>query len=183
MDLFHTASRMVINDEKLTISRANLEGHELRSLGDLFNFHCWSLDDRVKYLGFLFKTNIYRKTDWFWPLEKIEKKLTSWSHKWFARVGRLVLVKAVLEAMTIYWMALTWIPRGILDKIKRICFNFLWSGKQEKRVIPWARWECVALPKSLGGWGLRNIFQFSKYLAAKVRSCLLSTTSLWTKVV
>lgn len=53
----------------------------------------------------------------------------------------------------------------------------------EKRVMPWASWEQIALPKYLGGWGLKNIFQFSKDLAAKVGWCLLSTTSLWTGLV
>ena len=108
---------MVINDEKLTIW-ANLEEHELRPLSDLFKFQCRGLDDGVRYLGFFLKPNDYRKTDWFWLLAKIEKKLTSWSHKWLSRAGHLVLVKAVLEAMSIYWMALTWIPRGILEKIR-----------------------------------------------------------------
>lgn len=57
-------------------------------------------------------------------------------------------------------------------------FNFLWSGKMDKRVMPWAHWEHIALPKSLGGWGLKNIFNFSKDLEAKVGWHLISTTSL-----
>lgn len=92
LDLFHTTSDRVINDEKLTISWVNLEEYELRSLGDLFNFHCQGLDDGVRYLGFFLKPNDYRKNDWFWILAKIEKKLTPWSHKWLSRAGRLVLV-------------------------------------------------------------------------------------------
>lgn len=33
--------------------------------------------------------------------------------------------------------------------------------------MPWVGWERIALPKALGGWGLKNIFHFSKALAAK----------------
>ena len=73
-------------------------------------------------------------------------------------MGRLVLVKVMLEAMHVYWMAMIWIPKGILDKIKKICFSFLWGGTQEKKVLPWVKWERLALPKALGGWGLKNIF-------------------------
>ena len=80
-------------------------------------------------------------------------------------------------------MALTWVPKGILEKIKRICFNFLWRSKQDKRVCPWALLECIALPKALGGWGLKNIYNFSKALVEKVGWRLINTTSLWTKVV
>jgi hypothetical protein len=38
-------------------------------------------------------------------------------------------------------------------------------------------------PKDLGGWGLKNIFIFSKDLETKVGWRLLSTKSLWTIVV
>ena len=54
---------MVINDEKSTISWEKLEEHELHSLGDLFKFQCWGLDDGVRYLWFFLKPNDYRKID------------------------------------------------------------------------------------------------------------------------
>ena len=37
--------------------------------------------------------------------------------------------------------------------------------------------------KALGGWGLKNIFLFSKALAAKGGWRLINSSSLWTKVV
>jgi len=49
--------------------------------------------------------------------------------------------------------------------------------------MSWVRWECISQPKALGGWGLKNIFLFSKALAAKVGWRLISTTSLWTTVI
>jgi len=45
------------------------------------------------------------------------------------------------------------------------------------------RWERIALPKSMGGWGLKNIFLFSKALVAKGGWRLIKTTSLWTRVL
>ena len=47
----------------------------------------------------------------------------------------------------------------------------------------WVRWERIALPKALGGWGLKNIFNFAKALGAKVSWRLIKTQSLWTRVV
>jgi hypothetical protein len=41
----------------------------------------------------------------------------------------------------------------------------------------------MALPKYLGGWGLKNIFLFTKALAAKLGWRLISTENLWTQVV
>ena len=80
-------------------------------------------------------------------------------------------------------MALSWIPKGILDKIRCKCFTFLWSGKKDKRVLSWIRWERIALPKALGVWGLKNIFSFAKALVTKVGWRLLTTNSIWNEVV
>lgn len=125
IDLFHKATGMMINAEKSTVNWANLSMEDIRILGSYFRFHCRELDARVKYLGFSLKPNEYRRRDWMCLLAKIEKKLSSWCHRWLSKVGRLVMVKAVLEVMPVYWMALTWIAQGILEKIRRICFSFL----------------------------------------------------------
>jgi len=93
------------------------------------------------------------------------------------------LVKSVLEAIPVYWLSLAWIPKGILETIRRICFRFLWSGKKEEQVTPWVNWKRTATPKGLGGWGLKNIFLFSKALAAKGGWRLLKTNSLWSRVI
>ena len=100
---------------------------------------------------FFLKPNDYQNKDWKWSLEKLEKCLKIWSHKWLSRAGRLVLVKAILEAIPIYWMSLSWIPKGILEEARGICFPFLWSGKKDVQVTPWVRWERIAVPKGLGG--------------------------------
>ena len=76
------------------------------------------------------------KIDWVWLLSKIEKRIGAWSHKWLSRVGHLVLVKVVLEAMSVYWMALIWIAKGILEKIRKLCFSFVWGGSLAKKTMP-----------------------------------------------
>jgi len=69
--------------------------------------------------------------------------------------------------MPVYWVALTWVPKGILEKIRRICSRFLWAGSKEDPVLPWVAWEKVARPKEWGGWGIKNLPDFSLSLAAK----------------
>jgi hypothetical protein len=68
-------------------------------------------------------------------------------------------------------------------KGQEACFSYLWQGNKDKKVMPWVRWERIAVPKALGGWGLKNIFLFSKALAAKCSWHLIKTSSLWTRVV
>jgi len=183
LDLFSKATGMEYNIRKSTISHNLLSDEEINRFKDLFPFESKSIDEGLKYLGFNLKPTNYKKVDWLWLLEKLDKRLKTWSHKWLSRAGRLVLVKSVLEAIPVYWMSLSWIPKGILESYRKVCFRFLWSGKKESQVTPWVRWEKIAQPKEKGGWGLKNIFLFSKALAAKAGWRLLATPSLWQKVM
>lgn len=31
------------------------------------------------------------------------------------------------------------------------------EGNQKKQTAPWVRWDNIAIPKDLGGWGLNNM--------------------------
>jgi len=70
-----------------------------------------------------------------------------------------------------------------MEKFKKLCFKFLWAGSKDTFEIPWVKWETIAIPKSLGGWGLENMFIFSKSLIAKLRWKIISSENLWTEVV
>jgi len=76
------------------------------------------------------------------------------------------LVKFVLEAILVYWHKLAHIPKGILEKIKKYCFNILWQGCSDYKGAHWVNWRKLAVPKALGGWGLKDIHLFGPSLAA-----------------
>ena len=183
LELFSKATGMEINNGKSSLTTHLLRLEEEAELSRFFPYNTAGLDEGLKYLGFSLKANLYRKQDWFWLVGKVEKRLMVWSHKCLSRAGRLVLVKAVLEAISVYWMSLSWIPKGILERIRRICFRFLWSGKKEDQTTPWVIWKRIVVPKGLGGWGLKDIFLFSKALAAKGGWRLVKSSSLWTRVI
>eukprot|EP00253_Pinus_taeda_P015079 PITA_15079 len=86
-------------------------------------------------------------------------------------------------AMPVFWVALTWIPKGILHKIKQLCSRFLWTGSKEDLVLPWVAWDKIARPKEWGGWGIKNLHDFSISLAAKSGWRLITSENLWTRVV
>ena len=44
-------------------------------------------------------------------------------------LGRLFFVKSILEAIDVYWMDLSW--SRALETTRKICFHFLWRGKEE----------------------------------------------------
>eukprot|EP00253_Pinus_taeda_P033361 PITA_33361 len=183
LDLFMKATRMQINLKKSHFILEGFSRNECSQITAILPFDVHTMDSPFKYLGFWLKPNSYKKQDWNWLVAKIEAKIGHWSFKWLSRAGRLTLVNSVLQAMPIFWAALTWIPKGILHKIKRICSRFLWSGAKENSVLPWVAWDKIARPKEWGGWGIKNLNDFSTCLAAKSGWRIISSENLWTRVV
>lgn len=118
-----------------------------------------------------------------WLMAKIKSQINIWYHRWLSRVSRLVLVKSVLEAVLVYWMSLAWIPKGVIHKIQEVYCRFLQRGKKEGQFFSWVKWDHIALPKKMGGWGFKNLLCFSKALAAKIGWKLISLNILWTQIV
>jgi hypothetical protein len=124
---------MKINSRKSTLLGNKLVEAQMTLYQDIFPFEVKYLKSGYKYLGFQLKLNSYLKLDWLWLLAKLEKRLKVWSYRWLSRTGRLVLVKSVLEAILVYGMALAWIPKGVLEKVQRICFKFL--GQALRKIL------------------------------------------------
>jgi len=64
-----------------------------------------------------------------------------------------------------------------------MCYSFLWKGKREVEGIQLVKWNKTAKPEEYGGWVLKNIFVFSRALAAKSLCMLLFNNGLWGKVM
>ena len=106
LKLFSKVTGMEINVGKSTMSTHLLSDMERQEHLTLFPFNVGSLERGLKYPSFYLKPNDYRKQDWVWLLEKMEKRLKQWSRKWLSRASRLVSVKVVQEAIPVYWMSL-----------------------------------------------------------------------------
>jgi hypothetical protein len=115
-----------------------------------------------------------------WLIDKLEKILKGWSFRWLSHASRMVLEKYVLESIPLYWMSLAWIPKGVLEIARKIYFKFIWVGSKDQHVAPWVKWDAMAVPKTLGGWGLNFFFLFSKALTAKTSWVLITSKNLWT---
>jgi hypothetical protein len=138
MDLFCKATGMKINLEKSTLSLWGIPEQEMNYFSQILPFKLIDLDMGLKYLGFHLKPNMYKKNDWQWLTTKVEKKINTWCNRWISRGGHLVLVKVVLEAIPVFWMSMAWIPKGVLEVIRKLCYRYIWSGDNgKKRVFLW----------------------------------------------
>ena len=113
---------------------------------------------------------------------KSGKKDKKWSFRWLSKGGKLTLFKAILEAIPIFWMHF-WIPVGIIDKIRKLCFKFLWSDNKESSGVPWTSWKSLASPKFMGGWGLKIPDVFAKVLVVKSVWNVIQESDLWFQIV
>ena len=71
---------------------------------------------------------------------------------------------------------------GIIENIRKLCFNFLWSGNKDSFGLPWTSWKALTCPNTLGGKGLNIPVVFEKSLAAKSVSNLIHGLGLWVKI-
>jgi len=128
---------MQINNSNSTLSTHLMAPEEFLFYKGLFAFMEKPLEEGLNYLNFHLKPKFYTKGDWNWLLSKLEKRLKYWSSRWLSRAGRVILVKSVLETIPVYWLSMAWIPKGTLEKIRKLCFKFLWGGQKESFVMPW----------------------------------------------
>ena len=164
---YQKATSMKINLEKSNLIHNNLDEDFITQAKSLIPVSISQIDEGFKYLGFHLKPNSYSTQDWMWLYKKIESRILLWTNHFLSRGGRLVLLKAVLQSIPVYWASIAHIPKGIIAKIRKKCINFLWTTRSKKEGIPLVKWPKIVLPKSRGGWGIKNLDLFCKALAAK----------------
>ena len=122
----------------------------------------WQLDFKVmlKYLGFHMTFNVHDINDWRWLIATIERIIILWWNRWLSKWGRLILVKSVIESIQVYWHTLAHIPKGMLEKIRKCFFHFLWKKISEYKCSCLTKGNSIATPKYQGGWGLKYIHLF-----------------------
>ena len=72
------------------------------------------MSEGFKYLGFVLKPNAYSFKDWMWLYKNIEGRIGCWTNKFLSIGGRLVLLKAILQSIPVYWATIAYILKGIL---------------------------------------------------------------------
>ena len=101
---------------------------------------------------------------------------------WLSKGGKLTLVKYVLEAIPVFWMHFL-IPVGVIEKIRKIYFKFLWFGNYDSSFgLSWTSWKVLENPKIFGGWGLKILVLFTKALGAKSVWNIIHGSGLWVQI-
>jgi hypothetical protein len=154
LQVFCRASGLIINIQKSTLLHAGVDPGSLQRINDTLGYPCKDLSLGFKHLGYLLKPRSYKSLDWQWLIDKFESRINHWCNKWLTLGGRLVLIKVVLESLPVYWLTLAHISISVLHILRRLSYDFLWSGSKSKKRYHLCNWQVLAKPKQLGGWGL-----------------------------
>lgn len=101
------------------------------------------------YLGLPLSMHKLNLSDFFFVINKIDRRLAGWRGMLLSLAGRAILVRSVLRALPIYPMSI----RTLLE-IDKLCRAFLWAGQEsitggQCKVA----WDLVCAPTANGALG------------------------------
>lgn len=136
----------------------------------------------VRYLGLPLLTKRMTVADYMPLVEKIRKRMSSWTGRFLSHAGRLQLISSVITSLANFWLSAFRLPGSCLKEIEILCSAFLWSGPDLKTTKAKVSWKDICLPKNEGGLGLRPLKETNKVLCLKLIWRIYSSrSSLWVK--
>ncbi|GFZ17169.1 hypothetical protein Acr_26g0004390 [Actinidia rufa] len=120
---FEHISGLKINYQKSVMSGVGMEATEMQPLADALNCQIQMLP--IKYLGLPLGANPKLKSTWKPVVDKIKFRLSSWKRRQLSFGGRIVLIKAVLLSLPLYYMSIFKMPEGVIKSIDSIQSRFL----------------------------------------------------------
>jgi len=99
------------------------------------SFFCRHDSLPCNYMGMPLGSNPRRISTLKPIIDKFWKKLTSWKGRMLSMAGRICLIKSVLNSLSLYFMSIFLMPKGICRLLTSIQRKFLWSGTVKMRKI------------------------------------------------
>ncbi|KAI0522398.1 hypothetical protein KFK09_004777 [Dendrobium nobile] len=122
----------------------------------------------LNYLGIKIALRRLVVTNFSVILEKAIAKLDIWGNKLISMPCRVVLIKTVVLALHIFYSSLSLVPMSILNKLDRLCRDFLWYKKNGNSGILYVAWKDVCIPENQGGLGILSATDSVEPLRAKL---------------
>eukprot|EP00253_Pinus_taeda_P016498 PITA_16498 len=121
-----------------------------------------------KYLGAPLIASAIEHSSWNILIEKLESHLNLWMHRTLNMASRVVLIKAILQAMPLYLFLILAVPKWVLKRIWDPQRGFLWGSSATNRKWALVKWTIVCMPKEKGGIGLRDPNHNNAIMSAKI---------------
>lgn len=95
-------------------------------------------------------------------------KVRKWENRALNLAGRLVLTKAMLQAIPVFMLSALPAPKGVLQQLRNTQRDFLWGKEETRKKWALVSWDKTCKPKNQGGLGLDDIEILGKVLGAKL---------------
>jgi len=79
----------------------------------------------ITYLGVPLGASMSRFSSWQPIIERIQNRLSSWKASCISRAGKLILIKAVLSSLPVYYLSIFKMSKKVAAEINRIQRRFL----------------------------------------------------------
>ena len=177
---FEVISGLKINLEKTVLYMAGQTVEQEAETLASFPFASGQLP--VRYLGLPLLTKRMTVSDYMPLVEKIRKRMSSWTGRFLSHAGRLQLINSVIMSLANFWLAAFRLSGSCLKEIESLCAAFLWSGPVLKPTKAKVSWQDICLPKNEGGLGIRSLKEINKVHCLKLIWRISSArSSLWVK--
>lgn len=120
---FDKMSGLKICLEKSTLFMAGFTEQKREELLNEFQFLVGKFP--VRYLGLPLLTKTMTVTDFLLLVEKIRKRIVTWTWRFFSYTSRLQLINSVIISLANFWMAAFRLPSECIREIERLCSAFL----------------------------------------------------------
>ena len=160
VDLFSRISGLSASFDKSSVFFSNCKSEVVSWFQTHHNMPIGSLP--VKFLGVPLISSKLSINDCIPLIEKMTKRLYSWTTILLSFAGRVQLIKAVLLAIQSFWTNHFMLPAAVHKNIQRLLTRFLWKGDINAIGGVKVSWEHVCLPKEEGGLGIKNPKDWNK---------------------
>jgi len=170
-------SGQCVNPAKSSILGGAISNYRLSSIATQIGFKIGSLP--FTYHGVpIFKGK--PKISYFQPLaDRIKLKFSAWKTSLLSMVGRVQLVKSVIQSMLLHSISVYSFPVKLIKDIERWMRNFVWSGDVNQRKLVTVSWHKVFLPLKEGGLGIRSMSKINEGANLKLCWELIHSNYQW----
>ncbi|KAK4397773.1 Anaphase-promoting complex subunit [Sesamum angolense] len=158
---FRDVSGLAVNTSKSSIFTAGIENNMLCDILARTEFTRGEMP--VRYLGIPLAAQRLSVRDYSPLVDQIANNISRWAAKSLSFAGRLELIRSVIHGVECFWLQIFPLPTTVIEKIHRLCRNFLWNSKRAP-----VAWENICHPKNEGGLGIRHTQTWNVALLTRV---------------